>query len=366
MSWWGGNSSNNSNSAPALNQTEWKRMPNSASGGGWQVTDEKIISEQRGVVWDLIKQIGQSLTQGISLTRVAIPVHIAEPRSYLEMICDGWCYAPIFLKQAALESDPVERMKLVVTFAVAGLSNTCTPKKPFNPIIGETFEASFEDDTLIFCEQTSHHPPITNWEVVGPNNMYHFYGSGELHASFRGNSIKGHQEGCHYIDFSLDGGQIEYKLPEVWVRGIMWGDRIIEYDGVITFTDKKNKLVAEVKINPETTGWFSRRKNPTDYMEGAIYSVAGKDKVVKSRIEGSWLGCIVIDGKKYWSFDEGVRFKPIPVENPLPSDVRFRNDIIALRENQLESAADWKRKLEEIQRRDAKLRKEMGPPSDAH
>ena len=55
------------------------------------------------------------------------------------MVADGWCYAPIYLKQAAVEADPVERMKNVITFAIAGLSNTCVVKKPFNPIVGKYY-----------------------------------------------------------------------------------------------------------------------------------------------------------------------------------------------------------------------------------
>jgi hypothetical protein len=68
------------------------------------------------VVWDLIKQLGQTITQGISLTRIAIPIYIAEPRSYLQMVADGWCYGPVYLQKAAETNDPIERMKNVVTF----------------------------------------------------------------------------------------------------------------------------------------------------------------------------------------------------------------------------------------------------------
>lgn len=63
-------------------------------------------------------------------------------------------------------------------------------KKPFNPILGETYQGSFPDGTQIFCEQTSHHPPITAWLVVGPNNAWRLSGSGEWVAAFRGNNIK--------------------------------------------------------------------------------------------------------------------------------------------------------------------------------
>jgi len=88
------------------------------------------------VLWDLVKQLGQAIMQGGNVTRIAVPVHIAEPRSYTERIADGWCFAPIFLAKAANADDPVERLKNVITFSIAGLHNTLFPKKPFNPILG--------------------------------------------------------------------------------------------------------------------------------------------------------------------------------------------------------------------------------------
>jgi len=129
-----------------------------------------------------------------------------------------WSFSLTF---CLLTTDPVERLKNVVTFAISGLSNTCTQKKPFNPILGkihfkkllsfihlltcsylffliflkiklgETFQAAFEDGSQVFTEQSSHHPPVTNWQIFGPDGLYHFYGYGEWTASFRGNSVKG-------------------------------------------------------------------------------------------------------------------------------------------------------------------------------
>lgn len=345
---------------------EFERLPEAAEAGGWLVQDEEAIAAQRSVVWELIKQIGQNLTSGTSLTSITLPINISEPRSYLEMVADGWCYAPLFLKQASVEPDPVERMKMVITFAVAGLSNTCVVKKPFNPIVGETMEGMFEDGTEIYCEQVSHHPPVTNWEMVGPGNMFHFYGSGELSASFRANSVRGHQEGVHCVDFSLDNGRITYNLPEVWVRGVAWGERIIEYDGIMTFHDVANKIIAEVKINrPESGGgWFSwKKKDPTDYLTGHIYKYKnepeGNDRQAVSQVSGSWMGCVLFDGKRYWSHkDQLPKFGLTQTENPLPSDSRYREDVLYLRSDNLELAAEWKAKLEDKQRAEAKTRKQ--------
>jgi hypothetical protein len=48
------------------------------------------------------------------------------------------------------------------------------------------------DGTEIYCEQTTHHPPASNYQVVGPDNLYHFYGRGLCSASARGNTLKGY------------------------------------------------------------------------------------------------------------------------------------------------------------------------------
>ena len=50
-------------------------------------------------------------------------------------------YSQNFLPRAAVAKDPVERMKLVVSCFISGM--TCTSGnflKPLNPILGETFQ----------------------------------------------------------------------------------------------------------------------------------------------------------------------------------------------------------------------------------
>ena len=53
----------------------------------------------------------------------------------------------IFFSQAAVSSDPVDRMTLVAAFAVSAYGY-CTARaghKPFNPLLGETFECIRDD-----------------------------------------------------------------------------------------------------------------------------------------------------------------------------------------------------------------------------
>jgi hypothetical protein len=49
---------------------------------------------------------------------------------------------------------------------------------------------------------------------------------------------------------------------------------------------------------------------------------------------------------------------PISVSSPLPSDSRYREDIIYLKAGDIPAAGEWKHTLEERQRRDARLRKD--------
>src|SRR3990167_2655304 len=133
-------------------ERQFDRMEAAAPEGGYKYPNQELLDELRGIVWDVMKQIGRNIMQGKNLTSVSLPVFVCEPRSYLQRICDGWIYAPIFLQRASEEKLPVERLKWVIVFALAGLWNTGYPKKPFNPILGETMQASYEDGTEV-CQK---------------------------------------------------------------------------------------------------------------------------------------------------------------------------------------------------------------------
>jgi len=52
---------------------------------------------------------------------VPFPVKAMEPKSLAETICEWWAFLPRYLIPAAKQKDPVERMKAVISFTVAGL-----------------------------------------------------------------------------------------------------------------------------------------------------------------------------------------------------------------------------------------------------
>ena len=73
-------------------------------------------------------------------------------------------------------------------------------KKPFNPMLGETYELVTEDFRWI-SEQVSHHPPITAYYQEGKN--YKIHGFNDTKSSFGFGGGKGlmeiYQKG--YLDY---------------------------------------------------------------------------------------------------------------------------------------------------------------------
>lgn len=218
---------------------------------------------QEGIVIDLMKSAGKQLLEGKNVVGISLPVRIFEPRSTIERICDWWAFAPIYLKAAGRVTDPLERFKLVMTFAVSGLYNGCKQLKPFNPIIGETFEAKWPDNTEIYVEHTSHHPPVSHFFMLDSEKLYRCYGHYEYKASLKGNALAGKQDGPNYVKF-YDGQVISYSLPPISISGLLWGSRIIEWFGKIEFKDELNNLYCCLKFY-EGEGFFSKRLHPSDY-----------------------------------------------------------------------------------------------------
>lgn len=68
-----------------------------------------------------------------------------------------------FLNRAADCADSCEKMAFVAAFTISSYSTTASRTgKPFNPLLGETYECDRTDDLgwRAISEQVSHHPPM--------------------------------------------------------------------------------------------------------------------------------------------------------------------------------------------------------------
>ena len=86
-------------------------------------------------------QAGKKLLTGhIDLVNFSVPVKMFEPRSYLEKLADVWVY-PDMLSQAADATDPIARMKFVITwydFNIHALCYTSSAAQHCIPAMSQT------------------------------------------------------------------------------------------------------------------------------------------------------------------------------------------------------------------------------------
>eukprot|EP00898_Chlorokybus_atmophyticus_P002871 jgi/Chlat1/3585/Chrsp234S03577 len=115
-----------------------------------------VAKRPRGTVWSILKD-----NLGKDLWKISLPISFHEPLSLLQRNMEDLEYAYL-LDEAAHESDPSRRLLLLAAFSVSFYSSMEQRlEKPFNPLLGETYEFEEPERGLRFiAEQVSHHPPI--------------------------------------------------------------------------------------------------------------------------------------------------------------------------------------------------------------
>jgi len=112
-------------------------------------------------------------------------------------------------------------------------------EKPFNPILGETFQALI-DDCPVYGEQISHHPPISATFMKGRG--YTLYGQFESKVHIGLNSATGSNEGIMTIEFENGQSLIKYRNFSGELSGLVYGDRKLALVGINHYLDIKNRL----------------------------------------------------------------------------------------------------------------------------
>ena len=222
--------------------------------GGIQMLDETGVIP--GAVKELAGKITNKLIKGDfgDILKTAAPARIHVARSYIEGAAADLIWSSKYLTQAARTNDPIERLRLVITSYLAG--NHITPeysqcRAPLNPILGETVQRMLPDGSKFYGEQTSHHPPITNFLLEGPENLYRFSGFFEYKAWLSGlNSLGGSRVGKQIFSFQ-DGGLLSIKDPIMQINGLISGERSLNFIGQMLITDHINKLELVVTYNPK-------------------------------------------------------------------------------------------------------------------
>lgn len=114
---------------------------------------KQMVDGQQGMVSEIIKAKSGWGGKKKKNAYTGLPIKFFEAKSYLERVGEWFSTAPYYLNSSFLESEtgkqPLERMKRVLSMVCSTLYMTVKPAKPFNPILGETFEGFM---TLDFSE----------------------------------------------------------------------------------------------------------------------------------------------------------------------------------------------------------------------
>ena len=146
-------------------------------------------------IWSLIKDM-----LGKDLTRFAVPVYVCEPLSMLQRAMEAWNFRDIVLK-AAKETDRFKRLAQIATFMMVQYTATLgRNKKPFNPLLGETFEYEL-DGIRMLTEQVSHHPPISAFHVEGEDFVA--WGHIKLKSKLQTTGLDVTTQGFEYLDIDF-------------------------------------------------------------------------------------------------------------------------------------------------------------------
>ncbi|KAI8325109.1 Oxysterol-binding protein [Martensiomyces pterosporus] len=303
---------------------------------------------------------------GKDLTSIAMPLVMNEPINALQSLCEELVYSRL-LHRADAMGDSLDRLMYVAAFAISTLSSKKyrAERKPFNPLLGETYEMVDPHTGFRFIsEKVSHHPPVMACYADSPS--YRLWQDSSGKSKFWGKSMEMIQTSNVHIELLEHGDHFTYCKPSALVRGLISGSRSVDFTGEMSIVN--HATGDRCAVNFKEGGMFS---SSNDLVECHLYRGANSTKVERV-LRGSWPSQIKYEKSptqsdviwtaislppnagKYYSFGYFTmclnEIEPNSAGDLPPTDTRFRPDQRAYEEGRLEDAEAIKHSLEEAQR----------------
>uniref|UniRef100_A0A8C3B236 Oxysterol-binding protein n=1 Tax=Cyclopterus lumpus TaxID=8103 RepID=A0A8C3B236_CYCLU len=326
---------------------------------------ETVSEENKGLIWTLLKQ----LRPGMDLSKVVLPTFILEPRSFLDKLSDYYYHADL-LSQATLEETGYGRIKQVLRWYLSGFYKKPKGlKKPYNPILGETFRCCWlhpqtDSCTFYIAEQVSHHPPISAFYICNRKDGFSINGSILAKSKFYGNSLSAILDGKARLLFLGRDEEYVITMPYAHCKGILYGTMTLELGGKVTIECEKTKCFTELefKLKPFLGGSCS------------VNQISGKICVgeeLLATIDGHWDNEVFINEKRsgqqetLWNPSSDIRSSrlkrqvvQIDQQGEFESERLWQHVTSAIMDRDQLRATQEKFVLEEAQRGEAKERGE--------
>ena len=311
---------------------------------------------QKYNIWKVVKD-----SIGRDLSKMAVPVYYNEPISFLQRFTEDLTYHEIILNASEIE-DSCLRLAYVACFGVSSyVSTQLRTMKPFNPLLGETFEL-VRDGYRIVSEQVSHHPPIS--AINCEHEKFLFWGSVNVKSSFKGTHLNCVMIGNYHIILKNTGDHFIWSKPQTNVHNIIFGKMYVDHYGKLEVVNSATREKAVLNFHKK--GWFEKVSNAVD---GIVTDSQG---VPRFKVFGQWnermsvqdlsTNKVTVVWEKYpfpEGYDHNYFFSDFAIQLNMPpehfpglpkSDSRFRPDQRALEFGDLKLAVSEKHRVEEKQR----------------
>uniref|UniRef100_A0A8C4IG32 Oxysterol-binding protein n=1 Tax=Dicentrarchus labrax TaxID=13489 RepID=A0A8C4IG32_DICLA len=316
---------------------------------------------------------------GKDLARVSMPAALNEPVNLLQRLCEELEYSEL-LDTASNTPDPYQRMVYIAAFAISGYSTAMFRNryKPFNPVLGETYECIREDRGFrLISEQVCHHPPISACHAESEN--YSFWQDQRWKNKFWGKSLEILPTGMVNVTLPRYGDHYEWNKVVTCIHNVLSQQRYLEHYGEVTIRNLKSN-VCTCKITFVKSRYWGSETNKNE-VQGTVLDQSGS---IIHRFGGLWHEGIFCDTlptpKCVWKPNPQPKdhlvyygFSTFAMElneltpdlKPLlpPSDSRLRPDQRLLEDGKVEESDMKKDEIEEFQR---ERRKELSKKGEEH
>ncbi|XP_066575657.1 oxysterol-binding protein-related protein 1 isoform X1 [Amia ocellicauda] len=231
-------------------------------------------------IWSILRKC-----IGMELSKITMPIIFNEPLSFLQRLTE-YMEHTYLIHKANSSSDSIERMKSVAAFAVSAVASQWERTgKPFNPLLGETYELVREDlGFRLISEQVSHHPPISAFHAEGIENDFVFHGSIYPKLKFWGKSVEAEPKGIITLELPKHNEAYTWTNPTCCVHNIIVGQLWIEQYGNVEIIN--HKTGEKCCLNFKACGLFGKELHK---VEGYILD---KSKKKLCALYGKWTECL--------------------------------------------------------------------------
>lgn len=277
-----------------------------------------LQAERSTSLWSILKEV-----VGKDLTKVCLPVYFNEPLSALQKIGEELEYSELLDKAITLPAGSTERLLYIAAFAVSGYSGTAgRASKPFNPLLGETYEMVCQEKGIrLLAEKVVHHPTIIAGCCQG--RAWTLDADSDLRSKFWGRSIELNPIGTVRLRTN-DGEEYTWQKVTTTIGNLILGKIYIDHGGIMKVRNVTTNMTA--KMNFKESGSLLRSKE-----QHVVQGTLEQDgrQLPKPTVTGKW------DSHLTASLENGETLE-LWRKNPPPSDpTRYKLTAWAIKLNEI-------------------------------